>query len=176
MFVMAAKGISILYKNKESRIFLRICFVIYFVILIYSALNIDFKISTRNELYNPNETSFYITNVYSYNLEKVINGIKIYNKEKLDIIRYVNENMKSEITNDNIEINTGILEKIWFYSWFSVKENKSFYLEENREIKDYLNSDKKYLIYFYKSEDEEIENIKKAKILYKNNSGIILEK
>ena len=174
MQVMTAKGISLLYKNKESKIYLRICFISYFILLVFSALNIDYKIATKNELYNPNEASFYITNIYSYNLEKVKNGNKIFDKEKLEIIKYVDENLRGKMSKENTEINTGILEKIWFYSWFSVKEDKSFYEKDNRDIKDFIDSNKTYLIYFFKSENEEIMESKEYKILYQNSAGAIL--
>ena len=121
--------------------------------------------------------------IYQENFEEIFNKYSIISYKELEVFEYYNNNID---TPDNMDNNTYLkTERVGRQRWYNaLTQNTYIYInatwaEEFVDIQQFFDSDKKYCIIF-KADNKEIyeniDNIKNIKILFKNETGVIIEK
>lgn len=175
VLIAAYKSLEILSKINEIKIFLAIFIVFYIVICLYGVLRIGNIIAKINPLFNQINAEQYLVNIFKENSGLVIAEKSILNEDDFDILNEISNDFNS----NNTEIVSGIYQRLWIYSMYDIESEEkwdTFFVEKMLNIEDWINKEKKYLIYLGDMENLELIENEIFSIKFINKSGMILER
>lgn len=178
--------IKILSFDRNSALLIKTWIVIFFITLSICIFNLEDKIINKNSLFLGEKTTSYLVDIYNYNYYYMSNNFTILNKNQINLVENSKKYFKKcQIKNNEFPIVAGYNQNFWFYS---ITGFVPTYMHENNpgtlynEKFDYelwkKDDSSKCLIVFNKYNYDNFVDINKDeyKILYKNNSGVILKK
>ncbi|MCI8640676.1 MAG: hypothetical protein HFJ59_02215 [Clostridia bacterium] len=175
---MNVKAMFIMFENKNE-IFVYSFTILMLAIHAISCTEIETKVKKIKVEFNPSYSAPYYTNIYLYNKIKIDTKETIYSKTQLEAMNFI---LDKTCNKSEILLNGSQLQRLWAnLAWEIIDtENIKEILSSNRKfnINNWLeDKEKKYLIYFYKEEANDIkEEPNKYQIIYKTNDAIVLEK
>lgn len=176
VLVSAYEALKILSEIKEIKAFL-ISFVIFYIFIsLYGTLRIGTAIAKINPLFNPNNSEQYLVNIFKENSGLLLQENAVLNKKDFEIL----DNISEEFNSDNTEIISGIYQRLWMYAMYNIESEENwdtFFTEKNLNIDEWINKNKKYLIYLGNMQNIEIiEDNENYIIKFSNENGMILER
>ena len=173
------KSFELLAENDNTRIFVFSSIFIYVVMTLFVYLGVDSKITNRNILFNPVARSTTLLDVQTINTVFVNNENVILNQEQIEAMRYLDAKID---TKDNAIVYGDMLERIWTYVLTGITDStdlNSLYECPIKTIEEFIESDKKYMIYYINNSNAEqlqLEENEKYSIVFYNGYSAVLEK
>lgn len=160
-------------ENKK-RIFIIVYALVYMIIGII-VFNIK-QVPVTKELFDKDEN---ITNVYDiYGINKVmfIEKEADYTKEELEILKFIFDNVKLDMKDNNILLIADPMQECWFDGIFNYRNrnNLQSFIPES-EVDKWNNKEYKYILILYRSfyYEKYKDIINKGSLLYSNDYGAI---
>ena len=173
------KSFEILAENDNTKMFVFSYVFIYVVMTLFVYFGIDSKITNRNILFNPSARSTTLLDVQTINTVFVNNENVILNQEQIEAIRFLNSKIDKK---DNAIVYGDMLERIWTYVLTGITDStdlNSLYECPIKTIDEFINSDKKYMIYYINNSNTEqlqLEDTNEYEIVFYNGFSAVLEK
>lgn len=168
--------LEILNFQKETKVISIIFIIFYISISLYGTLRIGNIIAKINPLFNPINSEQYLVNIFKENSGLVIAENPILNAEDFDVLNKISKDFNS----NNTQIVSGIYQRLWIYSMYNIENEEkwdTFFVEKTLNIDDWIQKNKKYLIYLGDIQNiEKIEENEEYIVKFINEKGMILER
>src|SRR5574344_1644446 len=154
----------------------------YAAIILVMASDVEMRMYERNILLDSSPSTYGITEIYAFNVKKSKARSTTISDLKLDLINYAKQN--DLVDNGFILVQGSFLENLWIQGVYNIIPIHNYnalyqFYNDNISLSEISESkDIKYFVCFYDNEfyQSNIEKLKKYKIVYSNDSGVIYEK
>lgn len=178
---LSYRALEIMIDNKDTKIFALTYILVYVLITLILYFGIDQKITNRNILFNPAQKSSYLLDIQNLNTAFVNRDTTIIKRRQIDAIKYIDSNI-DESERDNVIVYANGMQRLWIYELTGITDTQKqsqLYNCPINSIEEYINSDKKYLLYMVNN-DLELELSNQANeydiIFYNEYSAILAKK
>lgn len=169
--------------DSDSKRSITIVYLLAYVILIIFQINeVDSKISNHNILFNPSGFSRSITDIYAFNYQKINSNEYIYSASELNSLEEIEKIIDDEnIKTGEIILYDGLLEKLWFYSYFKISPvNDSYtlsdYYNDNLSVDNLINNSNFSYVLYHHNDNDKTKLLEYFTVLYDDDNFVLAER